>query len=586
MAEKPLYDGFTSLAGGIDSLTNPSAVPENKFVRGVNIDVVDGLPMTRRGWAQLVEFAAGKFQGAAAWALNSGHYIVTVVAGVVYVYDYSTDAISSIGSLLDATKERCFFTQVDEWMVIQDDVSRPVVLRRNDAGAFILYGRNPPEISLVVGSVGAYAHRRYHYVPKLVPTVDPAVDADGTNMDVLPVDSTVDGHLVFVSSDIRDPFNPEWVFRMAEHRTLNEGSALALPEELGFITAIGTLRGAATGTGIGEIVVFAREGVSAFDLSFPRTQWKDVTLSRVQFRGAGTVSPFSLLSINNDLLYVDTDGFVRRYSYDSQILNGSGGSLSNIPISRPMKYYIDLSDHTYLPAVSASWADNRFLWTLKGEVGPVYKGMGLLDTTFSAVFGGIWTGYDVQQTLSARFGGEVRNLVVAKQDNRNILLMLDRDLYEDPRETPIESILVTRSMSFKDIVNLKVLQSVTLRLSNIRKSTDVSMYYRPKGYPGWTLMQTREINVPGGAPQTRSQVKFSVDMRAVGCDSTTQQPLNVASEFQFAIVWTGWCSIDQLVAVANVKAPSVEDVCAEDNPDDEVLTLSDEIDDFRYRVTL
>lgn len=587
-----LLDGFTSLSGGMNSLVDPSLLNNTQYSRGVNIVVRDGVPTTRPGFSQIVELAAGEYQGAKVWQLNSGHYLVYVSSGSVRVYDYAAQTETNLGVLMSLTAT-CYFEQVDRWMVIQDNVSRPVVLQRSDAGVFSVYGRNPPEVCLVVGSTMIYAHGRIHYVPKYVPQISPSVPP----YDVLPTDSAEPGGMVFVSSDVRDSLDPEWVFRMSEHRVTNEGGALALPEELGFITAMSALRGSQTGTGVGEVVVFAREGVCAFDLSYPRTQWKDVNLSRMQFRGAGTFSPRSLTTANNDLLYVDTDAWVRRYQYDTLTLNGGDGNLSNLPISTCMGYYATSDDRLYLPAVSGAFAGNRYFWTLHGTTGNLFQGLGVLDAAHlapltaqgSTVFDGVWTGFNVLQIFTGRIDGANRlQAIVRAGTNRNILLMHDPTTIVDPRSTSIESILVTRSYEFGDPTKsvIKELRTVKVRLSQVKTPVTLEVLYRVKGYPVWTSMGVRTINMPGGGPQYRRTVKFAVDLDAIGCDPTSQKFVNVGTEFQVALKWSGYCRIENCLLTAALRVDVPEEICSDENTWDAVLPTDEGLDDFSYQVDL
>ena len=591
-ADIPRVSGFASLAGGMESSVDPALLAENQFVRGVNITTRDGLPRMRDGFARVLQFATGTYRGGKVWSLNSGDYLTYVIDGTVYVADIDGATITSLGALFPVATSRCYFCQADQWMVIQDGSDRPVVLQQV-GGVFSVYGRNPPEVSLVPGTVMLYSHRRLHYIPKVVPTYDPAVTP--ATVSNVPIASTIEGRVCIVSSDIRDILNPEWIFRMSEHRVLNGGGGRALPEELGFITALGVLRGAATGTGVGESIVFAREGVCGFDFSFPRTQWDNANLARMLFQGAGTITPEAVTQVNNDLVYIDLNGYVRRLLYDASTLNGSGGNLSNIPASLPMTYYHNLSGVTELAAASATFVDNRYLWTLKGKTGALYDGLGVLDTSASVFTGvnnpmkydGVWTGFDFQQVVGMKSNGQRRLVIVAKGANdTNYLLMQSPGTYYDNGTTAIRSCVVSRVTNFIEPLKTKELRSVTLDLSDIRTPVVVTVLYRPRGFPTWTSMGTRTINVPGGGPQIRKSVQFVVDTTTVSCDDISEIPLNVADEFQFALQWTGFCRIDRCMEFANAKDKSPSDMCEADNADDSTLPLTENLDDFGYKVTL
>ena len=588
-------DGMLDFSGGLNSGADPSLIARNQFARAVNLTVRDGLPQTRAGFTQVAEMLSGGFQGASTWQLNDGDRIVYVVAGHVRVYNVNTQVDIDLGSCFDATL-RCYFGQVDRWFVIQDGISRPVVLQAV-SGVVSIYGRDEPLVCLVPGTIMQYTHGRLHYVPTLVPTLSPSTPP----YDVVPISSSQSGLMTIVSSDIRDSLNPEYVFRMSEHRVLAEGGAYSLPEELGLITGLVALRGAATGTGVGELVVFAREGVASFDFSFPRSQWQSVNVGRILFRGAGTISPFTILPLANDLLYLDSTDQVRRCMYDSALLNGYNGNLANTPLSYEMSAYSGLSTYAMLAKASAAVCDNRYLWTLYGAESTEFRGLGVLDAahnftlqrTATPVFDGVWTGFRFQQVLSARVGGVNRMFAIVKGvTTRNYLYVQDPTAVYDKGDIPIESIVVTRVLPFvsqngaDDLINLKELTSVELWVSQVKTNVSLTVLYRPQGYPTWQTLGTRVINMGGGGPQYRRKLKISVDLSEVPCDAISGKLLNVAGAFQFALKWTGHCRIARFRVNGLLHTEEPVDICETDNPTNTVLDVDEGLGEWDYEVTV
>lgn len=616
MAE--VYDGFVSLLDGMDSLTEAALIPASAYSRGINVSCRGGFIHTRPGFTKLVDLPVGKFQGAAVWSLNSEDRVVFVVDGQPYVLSLSTFQITkaqtgvvvvpsedeaaepistTVPTEMSATVDRCFFTQPDRWMLLQDGVSKPLVLQENEDGSVSAYGREAPEVCYVPGTVSFYLHQRVHYAPALLPAMSPAIEEDEedatNNYDVAPDLTEESGRMVFVSSDIRDNYDPQWVFRMSEHRVLNEGGGLALPQELGFITAMSAMRNAATGTGLGALIVFAREGLCAFDVSKPRSQWLATSenggIGQPLFRGPGTKSPYSPLQVNDDLVYVDTLGHLRALRYDSSNLAGGSGSLSCVPLSAAAEYYVRMSPESLLPLVSTAFVNNRVFWTLCGE-GDYFKALGVLDTAQVSGFGsasdapsfdGVWTGFKFQQILAARIAGRTQLLVVVKTGELgNAIYVLDEDATTDSG-TPIEAQLYSRMMDFGAPVDLKQLLYAEAWLQDMPVTTTVSVYFRSSGFPVWSPMDTKVFSVPEGSLwQARRKVRFGLAPNLISYNTVTQEKLFNGNDFQFCIKWTGACKISKFRAVAEAK-PEAAPAC-----EVPVGTITDNglLSDFSYAV--
>lgn len=591
-----LQDAFQAQTGGMQSGLDPTLVAETAFVKGINVSIRGGLVHSRGGFSQVFQLPSGTFQGAQVWSLEDADRLVYVVAGTIYVYNMATGAVFTVGALMSQSATRCYLSQIDRYFLIQDGVSRAAALEyKSDT---IVYHRSAEshdtstvddQLYYVPGTVGQYAQGRYHYVPTKLPLLEPAVDdADLTTVDTLPILDTETGRPYFISSDILDTLNPEYVLRLSEHRILNLGGALALPMELGYITAMTAMRGAATGTGVGELLVFARNGVSAFDVSASRSQWKSIALSKVLFTGAGTLSPFAVRPVNDDVAYLDRFGRLRLLRYDKTRLAGGGGALSNTPMSNEIRYFTDGDDLSQLPYASLTSANNRILWTLESDTNGLFKALASLDLALihsmagnatAPAYDGVWTGFYFQQVLEI----QDKLYVVVKRNGENWLLAHSDDAAYDLDGTPIQSTLVTRGMNFKDQPNLKTLNYVEVWVKDIATPVSMSVYYRPNSYNKWTLMTQRNISLPLGGPmQYRRRVKFPVDMSETVCNPIDNKPLWESAEFQFAIRWTGSCGIDYFRAVATIHDEMAMDVCEVDNPSGISLPEDEGLDDFDY----
>jgi hypothetical protein len=199
---------------------------------------------------------------------------------------------------------------------------------------------------------------------------------------------------------------------------------------------------------------------------------------------------------------------------------------------------------------------------------------------------------DFHQVVKARKSQVSYLYVWAKAANGNVhLLRYDDSAITDPNSTPIKSTIVT---GFYDLAtegvatatDVKRLDYVELWLGNLKRDTLFEVYYRPRGYPSWTLLGSKNIQVPGGEPQSRRQVKIALDLSAEGCNAVDEKPLRISDRFQFMIRWTGWGRIEMSRAVGTVVSEEDPDICETDNADLVSLAPDTMDPDFDYEVTL
>jgi len=574
-------DGFTTQLGGMDGGRNAQLINVNAYSKGVNVVVRDGFVTSRPGFASVASISGSKFQGAGRWSLDSVDRLVLVVDGHVHVVNCDTSVVQDMGLLFDPD-DLCYFCQPDRWLLIQNGTDRPVVLQ-DVAGVVSVYGRNPPEVRFVPGTICHYAHSRVHYVPTFVPE---QVDSSGDGM---PDSSTQPGGMVFVSGDVRNILNPEYLFRMDEHLEPLEGGGLGLPGELGFITAMSTLRNAASGTGVGALIVFGREGVSAFAVDTPRDQWLTTSIAQALFIGGSTRSANAVVSVNGDLVFVDSDGFIRSLGYTEYERQRQ---LTNRPMSFEITPFINT---TNVELASLSHADNRILATVNGFENH-FRGLASADLApdftlaaqgMSVAYDGMWTGFKFRQIIGARHLDTLCHWAIVESDSGFRVLIHDKTTVNDVGSTVIESQLTTRSFNFQAPADPKLLKYVELRLGDMVENVTCSVYYRPSGYPLWLQMgSAKTINVPTGSPaQARRRLRFALDPDSALCDTVTDEKLCVGDGFQIRVVWTGHAAIERMRVVGEllVDAPPA---CDEDNPDDEYPTAGVVENDFSYEVAL
>lgn len=569
--------GFISTAKGMDGGTHPALLPDGYISNGVNIAVRDGRAMTRPGFTRLdVTLPQGLFQGAARWSLNSGDRLVMVVAGEVLALHLDTLVVTSLGVLLDVSAQ-CYFHQPDRFLVIQDGISTPVILQ-DVAGVpqrYVYPSGTPDGYKMPIGTLAHFAHQRVHMVPNVLPGYPDS-----------------NGGPYFISGDVLFAYDPQSCLTFEENTYWATGGAHSLPAEMGYVTGMSALRNAATGTGVGSLIVFGRRGASAFDLSIPRDQWNTVNTSQVLFFDAGTVSPWAILPINNDLFYRGIDGF-RFMSYTYSQAQGNSGALSNLPKSKEVREYVENEDAALLPYVSAASWDQRLLVTAGGQGDRYFKALVSLDLAplygfqgaAAPAYDGIWTGLSFAQILTAERGGVNEVFVLTEGPE---IYRIDKDATSDDGN-PIEAMVITKAFDFQQPQFRKQLSYADLWVSELLGDVSIDVYYRPVGYPLWALMATREVKAPAVAPaQTRSRLRFALDSYVEACDASTGAQLRTAVEFQFAIVWRGRMRLDKFMCVASQTGEEPPSPCGETVEAAAIVPDAStgivELDVYRYQV--
>lgn len=156
MALQTLTDGFVAVGRGMNEDLESILLKNTELVRGVNIDVSSGLIKTRSGfrrlplWTEVEDwedangddvdameyFQDGLFQGASMYKFQGQDYVVVASGQMLWLINLSTHELELYGwdaeekniPHLNMTTPRCWFCQVDQFMVVQDGVNPPYIL--------------------------------------------------------------------------------------------------------------------------------------------------------------------------------------------------------------------------------------------------------------------------------------------------------------------------------------------------------------------------------------------------------------------------------------------------------------------------
>jgi len=568
--------GAYSVIGGSNDAIDPSLLPDTQFWRGVNVSNRGGLLSTRPGYTKVATLSDGQYQMGFSYRRQNADRLVCVIGGILYTVNLSTFQITTVGALF-RNKAPCYFSKPDRYCIVQDDASTPRVL---DADALV----DQSFISTPVGSISAYGHGRLFLVPNRIP------DANGNA-------TSEDGHAYFIAGDVLLPNNSKNIFRISDTTYFNNGGAFAMPSDYGYIRAMEFFRNAHTSQDVGSLIVFARDGVAAFQVNVARANWTEMDLSQVLYSTSGTESPYSVVPVNDDLFYRGADG-LRTIRYTTAGTAGGSGSMSNVPVSSEMKYITDMDTNADMFYCTGSFVDNRIHYTSGGRYDDGgFKCVISLDTNTSSTitnqraqpaYDGIWTGFHVLQTFKGRHADFDREFIVVRRNNTNELWMLDEEATEDDG-TPIHSRAYFRVMfpSYNGQARLTAVHNfeyAELWLKDLVGDATITLYWRPDGYPLWMKCNSTSLLADAtGLPQHRDMLKFAPE-NDEDANQVNEEDLRKASSFQFCLDWTG--SFRSKLITFNFNPIEPQDDTEIENETERVKIVATdsqvELDDFDY----
>jgi len=596
-----VIESFQGFLSGMHGQIDPELLADAYYARGVNVQQSKGMIRTRNPFSKVLSLQSGRFQGAAIYRLKDEDRLVCVIGGSVYVYNLSTGSSVSFADKFNP-EASCFFCQADRYFIIQDgyvgssheDANWPVILHEDQLidqsdSSSSFYVSNPGR-RLPKGGPMAYGHGRLFVAVNYIPTV-----GDG---DVVAY-SENEGRTSFLAGDLIKAGTPSDVLKFTDTVYFNAGGAIKLPEELGTITAMGFQRSInQSAIGSGPLIVFAEHGASAFGINAPRTNWGALDFSQVLFSTGGTQSPWSLEPVNSDLFFRGADG-IRTLRFTATASASSSGLLSNDPISDEVREFTDL-DGACLRELSLAFSSNRALTTTNPETAEtgetVFRGLVSLDTSpasalgkaSSALYDGVWTGYQFAQVLSGSPVGSGILYAVVKDGSDNVLLRLADSPGQDYPETDIQSRLYLRAFPFQSAFIRKRFKHLDLWLSDL--VGDVSLRAYLNGDSGYWVPVTDEtaFTISEGSGSL-GPVRLGSSVYDNVCSPTTRRPLNTGCLLQFCLAWSG---ILRLTRGKLVAVPLTDDdrtdtgVLDGQSLDGSVPDNAVDLDDFDYEVSL
>jgi hypothetical protein len=750
-----LADGFVEVGKGMNESVEPILLENTELSRAVNIDLTSGIAKTRPGFRELPiwtdvaawkdiddvdvdpmeYFEDGIFQGSSLYKYQEQDYIVIVSGQLLWRINLATHELelygwaASINDIphVNMTTPKCWFCQVEHFMLVQDGVNPPWILNgraiRRSKGADVKgeVGVNAQLVVTTTGGVVAvdpvystesyrvqvfmqdlvdnlsvgdyctvrfrdgttqtgiitkierfpdgevsesyeikfdqvkdwvqYGMKRFDNVRTLTQSVFHGMVSVGTlEMPEVPAGTaTAYGHgRIFVvwggkyllAGDILQSQDSESVLKYTEIQYINEGGVLAVPAEMGEIKALTFLQNAMTGTGLGSLLVLCDNGVSAFAVQNPRSEWLNTNTSTILFTTNGATGPDAIQSVNNDLMFLSYDG-LRSLRHTTSTVAGSGIIFENRTLSENIKKVWAESAQWAWEYSSMCYANNRIYFLTKAWKGskleempnktiaypdpyglvldagqeemrePIeevrFKGIVSLSPVNASglnqniVFNGIWTGYEFLHIVSGNLQGDTQPIVISRDADGNMKLLSISDKQGIDGTTKTVSRIYTGAFDFvyglEQVTGpygkvmtaraaLKRLEYMDIWISNIYSEAIITLYARPVGYPAWVLCGsftveaiTSTVERINAWPQYRRKQRISIPR--LQCDSVTGQDLMTSSEFQFCIQWSGGLQVDRALFFATLMPEEQNLACRQ--PQGRVQSATG-FDDYDYVV--
>lgn len=445
------------------------------------------------------QFMPAVFQGAFQYDRSDLEAICVVISGRVFLirfdqgfqegatsYDAQVTEVQ-LPRLLYPLSPRVWFAQVNNFLVIQDGISQPIILDS-------LYARTAiPNQEVPIGTIMTYGAGRLW-----------VVSPDFRS---------------FEASNIDLQNDPTQALQFTEDQYFGDGGAFVLPGNFGNITGMSFSAIKDPGSAFGDLIVIAERGAATVNTLIPRADWVTTNIVQIVLNSYGSVADNSLVNVNADLLYRRSDGIGSYSAGRSQEY-----AYVRRPISKEIKPLLDLDSPYMLNAVSAAFYENRALFTIWPRLGtfnisdssgnPIatsqqiyFDAIAALDFYAQASVGegqlpgaydGEWDKWQFLQVFTSHISGQTRCFAMVKLPNPfpldsrlgttvysdSILGMCEirEDALDDGNGDRISCSIETRLMTFSDSFQFKNLLTGDLYIRDMIGKVDSTLYWKPDDY--------------------------------------------------------------------------------------------------------
>lgn len=337
------------------------------------------------------------------------------------------------------TRPIAYMCQADKWLIAQDGNGGAIIYDANKARRSKTTGTSQ-QTEVPVGTIMAYGMGR------LVVVVNERDIAFGD---------------LYGSHDLSDPADSLVLF--TERNFLAEGFDAAIPFQQGKVTGLSFFAQLDTSTGNGQLMAFAERGSASFFMSIPRDQWKTSAFQVLSLLTTGMRGHRTISVVNEDLWFRSDDGM---RSYRQARSEPSGWA--HIPLSTPVKQYLENDSDFLLKYASAIYFDNRIILTTSpmwNNGRPIHLGMVVVDFDIISSFAGSaqapqtskpswegqWTSnFLPTQLLTGNFDGKTRAFCFGLDSHgQNQLFEISKDDKDDWDGERIPWEFVSRTLDFQ-----------------------------------------------------------------------------------------------------------------------------------------
>ena len=561
---------FEVFTDGISSALEPEIILDSQLAWGTNVKLRGGKPSTRQPLVQRLELPDGQLQGSSCFSIQNGMLIISI-AGKIYRIDVNgrTFEQSQIAADLinSSAKKHVWMCETAGSLIIQDDETDAIIY---DGSIARRPDRSIPEVPL--GRQSAYGNGRLW---------------------------TVINDNEVVAGDIKTSAKQSELVHI-ETGYLFGGGAFYFPRKISGVAFIPT----ASGQGQGGLLVFGKfyaEVVRADITS--RDLWDSYPgFVSSALLGVGAAGQDSIVEVNQDLYWRDSEGGIRSFTAALRDQNSAG----NVPLSDDVRRITEKESKHLLEYCSAIAFGNRLLMTAspyRNKSGGVsFRDIIALDFTPLAARGGKvqpaydgqWNGIGFAKLLTGEFAGVKRAFAISSdKDGKNRLWEFvdnERDDASFAGKSPIKSSIEFKRRNFSAPHVRKKLVRCDVYLEDIEGPVTLEVYWRVDNDPVWqkwdSISVEAKMTYPVEMPmklrllsaQHRPQIRT---FTASGdFDPITKRARHVGVDFQIRLVWTGKLKIFRTViwadfdvgqdAVANrqefTSTPVFQDVTSAEKP--------------------
>lgn len=569
-------------SGGVDSsrvplfrsADNPHGLGRNELSWAESTTMRGGGITSRDGVKPIVQGVKwpGIYQGGSIYEpVNGNPYLMLDIGGRTYQIRVDTDnSVHDVtfGAGNPTTPDQHWFCQGEEFLIIQDGVSEPIVWNGTTLKRISATGGAAP--FLPTGSAMAYYNGRV--------TV-----ASGGRQYML--GDIVNGTALGTSN----------ILHASENVTIPGGGGFIVPTNAGNIRGIAYTSNINQPVSVGTLFIGTRKAIYAFNGGTIRSQWPTTAnLVTVAQYGNGFVNDRSIVGWNGDLFFQTLEPGVRSLALSVRYAN----QWANVPISNNEQRVLSLANRALLRFSSGIEFNNRLLQTtlpVQAPLGVIHKGIMPLDfdiissledrlnnSTFPA-WEGMQEGLDILQLFQGDFGGLQRAfaVVVSRVSNQIEVWEITPQTARDNGDNRIGWYFETGGYDWGSSDVLKELESMDVWYDDLRGTADIQVDYRAEGgcwqfWHAWRVCTARssaELGPPfflqtyPSYPTATNCPSFglqSLPKPPVSCQSgIVKRPSNIGYQFQVRITLKGEIRIRGLWlhALRRDKAPFENMAC-------------------------